>query len=503
LAAVWEILSALLSDGMKPVIFISAVSGELKTSRQVAANTLYALGYDPDWQDVFETSGDELLPMLRRKIDGAAAVLQIVGDAYGFEPRTPTVEFGRVSYTQYEALYAKSRKKPIYYLIAQPGCPRDKPPEEIDAPRSETREAWSDAEERRQRQSAYREKICRSSHVYYLVASEQDIELQVRRIRNELGQLRRRFRQAVIAAALLLVFIAAAVVWLKIGQDRQSQQLLEQSQAAQRRRGEQREAERRQSDEISKAQEELRSVRAAFDTLAVQIGNNMRLTEDLPARLDRAYADLEAKFDLPPGVLKREMPQLAERLLAEPTTSLRDRSKALLIKGEYAAAERVALQDLDRERDELEQKRQLLIERYATAGWAAHGQIEYARAITHFQNALELVNRDQDPDQWAKLQASVRLVKALDDLTEIELVETPLADVIDFLRDAHNVPIMIDIEALDAVGLSPDFPVTFQARGITLDTALRRMLEELDLTYVIRDEKIVVTTPEEAGEPST
>ena len=36
----------------RPVIFISAVSKELRSARQFVANTLQLLGYEPDRQDV-------------------------------------------------------------------------------------------------------------------------------------------------------------------------------------------------------------------------------------------------------------------------------------------------------------------------------------------------------------------------------------------------------------------------------------------------------------------
>ena len=43
----------------RPVIFVSAVSRELRSARQLVANTLTFLGYDPIWQDIFETSEGE------------------------------------------------------------------------------------------------------------------------------------------------------------------------------------------------------------------------------------------------------------------------------------------------------------------------------------------------------------------------------------------------------------------------------------------------------------
>jgi hypothetical protein len=35
--------------GPRPAIFISAVSRELRSARQLVANTLTFLGYDPEW----------------------------------------------------------------------------------------------------------------------------------------------------------------------------------------------------------------------------------------------------------------------------------------------------------------------------------------------------------------------------------------------------------------------------------------------------------------------
>src|SRR3954470_2997172 len=92
-----------------PLIFISAVSRELRSGRQLVANTLTFLGYQPIWQDIFGTESGDLREMLRKQIDQCKGVVQLVGKCYGAEPPTLDETFGRVSYTQYEALYARSR----------------------------------------------------------------------------------------------------------------------------------------------------------------------------------------------------------------------------------------------------------------------------------------------------------------------------------------------------------------------------------------------------------
>ncbi len=52
--------------------------------------------------------------------------------------------------------------------------------------------------------------------------------------------------------------------------------------------------------------------------------------------------------------------------------------------------------------------------------------------------------------------------------------------------------------ALDDVGLSTDTPITKSLSGLSLKSCLRLILRELNLTYVVRDEVLLITTPEEA-----
>ena len=63
----------------RPTIFTSAVSKELRSARQLVANTLTFLGYEPVWQDIFGTEGGDLRQMLRQQIDQCKGVVQLVG----------------------------------------------------------------------------------------------------------------------------------------------------------------------------------------------------------------------------------------------------------------------------------------------------------------------------------------------------------------------------------------------------------------------------------------
>src|SRR5438067_1513318 len=109
----------------RPTIFISAVSKELRSARQLVANTLTFLGYEPIWQDIFGTESGDLRELLRKRIDHCKGVVQLVGKCYGAEPPVSDETFGRVSYTQYEALYARSRGKKVWYLFIGENFPAD------------------------------------------------------------------------------------------------------------------------------------------------------------------------------------------------------------------------------------------------------------------------------------------------------------------------------------------------------------------------------------------
>ena len=61
--------------------------------------------------------------------------------------------------------------------------------------------------------------------------------------------------------------------------------------------------------------------------------------------------------------------------------------------------------------------------------------------------------------------AAARIRKALDEPTNIEFVDAPLQDVVDYLKDLHNIEIQIDTKALEDASIGPDTPVTRNLRA--------------------------------------
>jgi len=76
--------------------------------------------------------------------------------------------------------------------------------------------------------------------------------------------------------------------------------------------------------------------------------------------------------------------------------------------------------------------------------------------------------------------------------------DTPIAEVVDFLRSEYNIEIQLDLPALEDLGISTDDPISANLRNVSLGSALNLMLKQLDLTYVISDEVLLVTSEEEA-----
>jgi hypothetical protein len=66
------------------------------------------------------------------------------------------------------------------------------------------------------------------------------------------------------------------------------------------------------------------------------------------------------------------------------------------------------------------------------------------------------------------------------------------------LQDEYGIPVQIDKPALEEMGINANEPVHVDLRGISLRAALRLMLKPLQLTYIIEDEVLMITTPEEA-----
>lgn len=94
--------------------------------------------------------------------------------------------------------------------------------------------------------------------------------------------------------------------------------------------------------------------------------------------------------------------------------------------------------------------------------------------------------------------SDARVREALASPTHMEFTEMPLIDAVDYLKDHHGIEIQLDNRALEDAGVGSDTPVTRMLNGLPLSSSLRLLLGEYDLTYLVRDGVLMITTEPEA-----
>lgn len=80
----------------------------------------------------------------------------------------------------------------------------------------------------------------------------------------------------------------------------------------------------------------------------------------------------------------------------------------------------------------------------------------------------------------------------------VDFNDTPLEEVVAELRQKLELPILIDTAALDELGIPTDSPITFAVANVRTRSMLTLLLRELELTYLVRGEVLLITTYEEA-----
>ena len=119
-----------------------------------------------------------------------------------------------------------------------------------------------------------------------------------------------------------------------------------------------------------------------------------------------------------------------------------------------------------------------------------------------------------DKQRWAELdkirkdnvltKKEKALLDALNKPVSPEWRNVVFRDVIEALATASGQPIIIEKKALEDQNISEESPVTFVApKTVSMRTALRKILGDLGLTYVVKDETIYVTTAAKARELMT
>lgn len=89
-------------------------------------------------------------------------------------------------------------------------------------------------------------------------------------------------------------------------------------------------------------------------------------------------------------------------------------------------------------------------------------------------------------------------LKALSEPIKTEFKDMPFSGVIDYLQNLTGTTIVADKKTLDAVNATYDTPITAQFKRASFRTVLKKILADVNLTYIIKEGAIKVVTPEEA-----
>ena len=105
------------------------------------------------------------------------------------------------------------------------------------------------------------------------------------------------------------------------------------------------------------------------------------------------------------------------------------------------------------------------------------------------------------PKPQRPASSNERVREALDQPTRMEFVDIPLQDAVNFLKDFHQIEIQLDNRALEGAGVGSDTPISRNLEWhCALKSALRILLSDLDLAYVVQDDVLLITTQDKASE---
>jgi hypothetical protein len=90
--------------------------------------------------------------------------------------------------------------------------------------------------------------------------------------------------------------------------------------------------------------------------------------------------------------------------------------------------------------------------------------------------------------------------KIAQDSTELNFTDTPLTEAMQFLGARHNLPILIEVHKLEEAAVAVDTPINQILSGVSLDSALHILLSPLQLTYIVEDEVVKITTVDRAND---
>jgi hypothetical protein len=299
-------------------------------------------------------------------------------------------------------------------------------------------------------------------------------------------------RVRVLAAILGLALVSPA-----LGQDAQNEVAARQEVLAQKFQKEVRDVLKRAADLVkTRPQEALREVRALLSKVEseddLSVGDRSRLSLRLRAALENlewqaTRRQVRKDEKSVRGAIRHENRNIQRGVRMQVEDEQRRVVNTALAKIQSRQGqlnEQNRLREL-RGRRELEARRDVFV---SAAGPVAD--------ITFPDDWVEKSNKRSSRSKMTATEKAI--LEALNKPISVEFNKEPLQNVIEYLEKKAKLPITLDKTALMDVGVNEETPVTLNMNGFSTRTVLKRMLGDLNLTYVIKDETVIVTTAQKA-----
>ena len=132
---------------------------------------------------------------------------------------------------------------------------------------------------------------------------------------------------------------------------------------------------------------------------------------------------------------------------------------------------------------------------------ASQSSIRRSKSGMSFPSAA--VNTARMPALTVPAAGEKKINQALQTVTSVDFQETPLADVIDYLKHKFGIEIQLDPKGLSEESLGPSTPITKNLNNVKLRSVLRLILGDLNLAYVVKDDILLITSIESADSMTT
>jgi hypothetical protein len=109
--------------------------------------------------------------------------------------------------------------------------------------------------------------------------------------------------------------------------------------------------------------------------------------------------------------------------------------------------------------------------------------------------------RSPKPVQLPRGPVVEKIRNALFSPAQLDFTETPLQDLVDYLKSVYKIEIQLDRKALEDINITGDTPISIKLKAPSLGAALQAFDDQFpEIRIVVRDYGLLVTSPERARE---